>query len=158
MLAEPNVSVDLTVAAKIALGGAQLGSGQRAAGSAALADALQTAAKSGSAPLIAESKLAHAEALAAAGQAQSALDAAGAAQQWFAGAGNSDAEWRAWLAASVAEKALGRAGESQESARRAQRILATLEQKWDAESYHAYLNRPDIQERRSQLVKLAADR
>ena len=69
-----------------------------------------------------------------------------------------EAEWRSWLAAARAESALGSAANSQQSARRARQLLATLQEKRDSESYKAYLIRPDIQESRNQLAKLAGVR
>jgi tetratricopeptide (TPR) repeat protein/predicted Ser/Thr protein kinase len=158
VLGEPNVSIDLMVAAKSTLAAAKFASGARAEGLAVLIEATRLAAKSGSAPLIADSGLAYAEAPLALAEARSALDAARSAQQWFAGAGNLEAEWRSWLAAAGAERALGDAPKSQESAQRARQLLASLQEKWDSESYKAYLNRPDIQERRNQLAMLAGAR
>jgi tetratricopeptide (TPR) repeat protein len=155
VLEEPNVSIDLTVAAKSTLGAAKFASGARAEGLAVMAEAARLAAKSGSAPLIAHSGLAHAEALLAAGEARSALDAARAAQQWFAGAGNIEAEWQCWLAAAGAESALKDVAKSLDSAQKARQLLASLQEKWDAENYTAYLARPDIRERRNQSTRLA---
>jgi tetratricopeptide (TPR) repeat protein/predicted Ser/Thr protein kinase len=158
VLDEPNVSIDLTVAAKSTLGAAKFASRGRGEGLAVMAESTRLAAKSGSAPLISNSGLAYAEALLEAGEARNARDAARGAQQWFAGAGNVEAEWRAWLAAARAESALGSAANSQESAQKARQLLASLQEKWDSESYKAYLNRPDIQECRNQLAKLAGAR
>ena len=116
------------------------------------------AEKSSSARLIAETRLVNAEALLATGEARRAHDSALAAQQWFAGAGNQEAEWRSWLVAAGAESSLGDAGKSRESAQKAVQVLATLQQTWDAESYKTYLSRPDIEDRRTQLSKLAGTR
>ena len=158
VLAQPNLGIDLTVAAKSMLGRSQIASGARAQGLAALAEAAQLAEKSGSTRLIAEIRLAYAEALLAAGGAQRARDTALAAQQWFAGAGNQEAEWRSWLVAAGAESFLRHADKSQDSAQKAVQLLATLQQKWDAENYKTYMSRPDIQDRRNQLSKLAGTR
>jgi poly-D-alanine transfer protein DltD len=119
---------------------------------------VQVAEKSGAGLPIAGARLADAEALLAAGEAQRARDTAFAVQQWFAGAGNPEAEWRAWLVVSSAQKALGDTAKSQQSAQKAAQILAALEQKWDSDSYKSYLDRPDIQDRDKQLAKLAAAR
>jgi hypothetical protein len=116
------------------------------------------AAKSSSAILIAETRLAYAEGLLAAREFQHSLDAALAAQQWFAGAGNQESEWRSWLLASAAESGLGHAGQSRENGQKAAQLLASLQQKWDAENYKTYLSRPDIQDCRNQLAKLAGTR
>jgi hypothetical protein len=125
---------------------------------AAAAEAAQLAAKSGAALLIADTGLAHAEALLAAGGARAALDTALAAGQWFAGAGNQESEWRSWLVAARAESALGHADQSREDAEKARDLLAGLEQKWDADNYKTYMSRPDIQDLRRQLASLAVVR
>jgi len=114
--------------------------------------------KAGSALLVARARLAYAEALLAEGEAQRARDTAFTVQQWFAAAGNPEAEWRAWLVVSGAQKALGDSAKSRESAQKAAQLLATLAQKWDSDSYKSYLDRPDIQDRDRQLAKLAAAR
>lgn len=158
VLDQPNLSIDMTVAAKRTLGTAKIASGPRGEGLATLAEAAQLAEKSGDALSIADTRLAYAEALLTAGDAQRALDNAQAAQHWFAGAGNQEAEWRSWLAASGAEKALGLAGKSREGAQKAEQLLANLQQKWDPENYKTYLSRPDIQDRRNQLNRLQGAR
>ena len=158
VLGQQNLGADLTVAAKSTLGAAEIATGSRKEGMAALAEAVQVAEKSGAGLPIAGARLADAEALLAAGEAQRARDTAFAVQQWFAGAGNPEAEWRAWLVVSSAQKALGDTAKSQQSAQKAAQILAALEQKWDSDSYKSYLDRPDIQDRDKQLAKLAAAR
>jgi hypothetical protein len=158
VLEQPNLSADLAVAAKRALGLARFASGARSEGLAALAEAVQVAGKAGSAALMADARLAYAEALLAAGDAQRARDTALAAQQWFAGAGNPEAEWRSWLVAAGAHKALADAGKSREEAQKAAGLLASLQQKWDSENYNTYLGRPDIQDRGKLLAQLAAAR
>jgi tetratricopeptide (TPR) repeat protein/predicted Ser/Thr protein kinase len=158
VLAQPNLDSELTVAATGTLGGAQIAAGARREGLAAMAEAAKLAAQSGSAQLLAETRLAYAEALLPAGEAQRALDTALAAQQWFAGAGNQEGEWRSWLVAAGAERGLAHAGKAQESAQRALQLLATIEQKWDSGNYKTYVSRPDIQDRRSQLARLAGAR
>jgi tetratricopeptide (TPR) repeat protein len=158
VLDQTGVDIDLTVTAKSTLGRAKVAAGARREGLAAMAEAALLAAKSGSAPLIADTRLANAEVLLTAGEAQRALDAARAAQLWFAGAGNQEAEWRSWLVAAGAESTLGHAGKSRESGEKAAQLLASLQQKWDAENYKTYLSRPDIQDRRNQLTKLAGFR
>ncbi len=158
VLDEPNVSIDLTVAAKSTLGAAKFASGSRAEGLAAMADSARLAEKSGSVPLIANSQLANAETLLAAGETRNALDVARSAQQWFAGVGNVEAEWRSWLELARAEGALGDAANARGAAERATNLLASLQEKWDSESYKAYLNRPDIQQCRNQLSRLGGAR
>ena len=158
VLSQNAVSIDLTAASKSIQGLAQLATGKRREGLAAATEAVQFAAKSGTAPLLADTRLAYSEALLANGDAQRALDSALQAQQWFASAGNPEAEWRGWLAAAAAESTLGHAGNSREEAQKAAQLLASLQQKWDAENYKTYISRPDIQALRNQLAKLAGPR
>jgi serine/threonine protein kinase/Tfp pilus assembly protein PilF len=158
VLDQPNLDADLAVAAKSTLGAAETATGARKDGLAALAEAVQVAEKSGSALLVARARLAYAEALLEAGEAQHARDTAFTVQQWSGSAGNPEAEWRAWLVVSGAQKALGDTAKSRESAQKAAQLLAVLEQKWDSDSYKSYLDRPDIQDRDKQLAKLAAAR
>lgn len=158
VLSQAGLGADLTIAAKSVLGRAKLASSARSEGLALTADAEQLATKSGGALLLADARLAHAEGLLSTGQAQATLDAVAAAQKWFAGAGNQEAEWRSWLIASGAESALGRSDNSSEYAQKAAQLLASLQQKWDADNYKTYLSRPDIQDYRNQLAKLTAGR
>jgi tetratricopeptide (TPR) repeat protein len=158
VLEQPNPDTDLMVEAKCTLGAAQIATGARKNGLAALAEAVRVAEKSGSALLVAGARLAYAEALLAAGEAQRARDTASAVQQWFAGVGNPEAEWRSWLVAAGAGRALGEPGKSQESTQKAAQLLASLAQKWDSDSYKTYMDRPDIQDRGKELARLAAAR
>jgi tetratricopeptide (TPR) repeat protein len=158
VLDQPNLTADLQVKAKGTLGLARIASGLRREGLAAVAEAEQVAEKSSSAWLIAGARLAYAEALLAAGDAQRARGMASAAQQWFAGAGNQAAEWRCLLAVAGAEKALGDTAKSLANTQKTNQIVAGLKQKWDSDSYKTYLDRPDIQERGRQLARLAAAR
>jgi serine/threonine protein kinase/Flp pilus assembly protein TadD len=158
VLKQTGLSADLTVQAKIVLGQAKMATGARAEGLPLVAQAEQLAENSGAALLIANAKLAYAEALQTGGESQRALDTALAAQHWFAGAGNQEAEWRCWLVASAAESSLGHADKSRENGQKGAALLATMQQKWDAENYQSYFSRPDIQDRRSQLEKLAGTR
>ena len=158
VLAQPNLDTDLMVAAKRTEGEAQMAAGGRKDGTATLAEAIKVAEKGGSALLAANARLAYAEALLSAGDARQARDTAFAVQQWSAGAGNLEAEWRSWLVAALAEKVLGEAEKSQESALKAAQTLAALAQKWDSDSYKTYMGRPDIQDREKQLAKLPAAR
>jgi len=158
VLRQPNLDSDVMLGAKCTLGQAQIGSGARQEGLAALAAATRLADKNGSALLAAGAGLAYAEALVAAGEPKRARDTAFAVRQWSSGAGNLEAEWRCWLVAALAEKALGDAGKSRDSAQKAAQALAALAQKWDSDSYKTYMDRPDIQDREKQLARLPAAR
>ena len=158
LLTQAGVSNEAAAEAGSVLGLALAATGARREGVASTSQAVALAVKSGKPSLIAETGLAQAEALLADGDARKALDAALAAQPELARAGRQEAEWRCWLVASQAAAALGAGAKSGEYARQASKILATLEQKWNSDSYRTYLARPDIQYARSQLARLAGGR
>jgi hypothetical protein len=146
----------LAASVKAILGLAQIAAGAHRDGLASTAEALSQAVKSGSRLLIAETGLAHAEALLAAGEARQSLEEAVAAQDWFARAGNQEAEWRCWLLAGRAKAALEGPAQARPYAQEAADVLAGLPQKWDPDSYKTYLTRPDVQNCRNQVDRLAA--
>jgi tetratricopeptide (TPR) repeat protein len=155
LLSQAGVSDEAAAETGSVLGLALASTGAGRDGVASTTKAVALAAKSGTPALIAETGLAQAEALLAAGEARQALDTALEAQPGLARAGRQEAEWRCWLAASRAAAALGAGAKSREYAERASKLLATLEQKWRSDSYSTYLARPDIQYARSQLARLA---
>ena len=144
------------VKARCVLGLALMGSGARRDGLSAAAEAVAVAAKTGDPWNIAVGWLAYGEALLAAGGAAKALENAQAAQQWFARIGNPEPEWRCWLVASRAALALADAAHAREYAGKASDVLASLSQKWEADSYRTYSARPDIAYLRGQLARLLA--
>jgi len=156
VLSQSGLNTDMAAQLRSVLGVAQVAAGARSDGLASTADAVTLAAKSGSQWLIAETGRSHAQALLAAGEPQKALTTASAAQQWFEHVGNREAEWRCWLVIARSEGALSDPAKSRADAQKAAQLLASLEQKWDADSYKSYLTRPDIQYDRNQLDKLAA--
>jgi tetratricopeptide (TPR) repeat protein/predicted Ser/Thr protein kinase len=158
LLSQARLSNEAAAEAGSVLGLALASTGARREGVASTSEAVALAVKSGKPSLIAETGLAQAEALLADGDARRALDTALAAQPELARTGRQEAEWRCWLVASRAAAALGAGAKSREYAHQASNILATLEQKWNSDSYRTYLARPDIQYARSQLVRLAGGR
>jgi tetratricopeptide (TPR) repeat protein len=158
LLSQAGLSDEAAAEAGSVLGLALASTGARREGVEATSQAVAVAVKSGEPSLIAETGLAQAEALLAAGDARRALDTALAAQPELARTGRQEAEWRCWLVASRAAAALGAGAKSREYAHQASNILATLEQKWNSDSYRTYLARPDIQYARSQLARLAGGR
>ena len=155
VLLETDLSADVAAGVKNVVGLAQVAMGAGREAAVSTAEAASLAAKSGSAWLIAETALGQAQALLAAGDARKALESAQAAQKWFAGVGNQEAEWRSRLAAARAEAALKEAENARADAGRALELLAALQQKWDPGSYAGYSARPDIQFDRGQLERLA---
>jgi tetratricopeptide (TPR) repeat protein len=155
LLSQAGVSGETAAETGSVLGLALASTGAGRGGVASTSEAVALAVKSGKPSLIAETGLAHAEALLAEGDARQALGTALAAQPELARTGRQEAEWRCWLVASRAAAALGAGADSREHAHQASNLLATLEQKWHSDSYSTYLARPDIQYARSQLARLA---
>ena len=158
LLAQAGLSNETAAEAGSMLGLALAAAGARRDAVASTSEAVARAVKSGKPSLIAETGLAHAEALLAEGDARRALDGALAAQPELARAGRQEAEWRCWLVASRAAAALAGGAKSREYANQASNLLAGLEQKWHSDNYSTYLARPDIQYARSQLARLAGGR
>ncbi|HEY2016983.1 MAG TPA: tetratricopeptide repeat protein, partial [Bryobacteraceae bacterium] len=156
LLAQPGLRGETVAVLKRVLGLAQAASGGAKDAVASTGEALDWATKAKGPRLIAETGLAHAEALLAAGNFSKALEQAMEARLWFAKVGRPAAEWRCWLVASKAASGSGDAAKSREYAAKASDLLAVLAQKWDSESYKTYLARPDIQYDRSQLAQLTA--
>ena len=155
LLEETGLSADVAALAHNIMGLAQAAANNGKAAESSTAEAVALAAKAGSAWLVAETSIAHAQALLAAGDAHQALEKAQSAQQWFVKAGNLEGEWRADLAVARAQAALKQNDAARATAGHALELLAALGQKWDSNSYTGYAARPDIQFDRGQLQRLA---
>jgi serine/threonine protein kinase/uncharacterized protein HemY len=142
------------IEAKCLLGVAQSRSGSPRAGGVLCANAVDMATQTGDPHLIAATLLAHAEIMFDVGDASRALQTALRAQQSFAGAGQKDSEWRAWLIAARASQRLHKEALMREYAAHAEVLLASLEQEWGAAAYHGYLSRKDVQKLQKQLAAL----
>jgi tetratricopeptide (TPR) repeat protein len=144
----------VVIQAKGALGLALSRSGSPRAGMLVCDEAVQMAMRLGDPQLLSHALLDFAEAALESGDAQRALDSALRAQESFARFGKSDSDWRTWLIAARAEKRLGDANTAGQYAQRAATRLSELEQRWGAEGYNSYLQRPDITHFRKQLEHL----
>jgi serine/threonine protein kinase/Tfp pilus assembly protein PilF len=133
------------------VGLAQALSGQAGDGQAACEEASTSAASLGDPLLLARTRLALAEAALAAGDTQRALESAKQSQAFFTGVGLVESEWRATLFAGLASQKAGDQQNAQLYLSRAGELLSGLQQKWGAEVYNSYLERPDIKLYRSQL-------
>jgi len=131
MLAQPDLRVDVQVTVKALLGRALAAGGKTREGVASATEAEALAVKSGHPRLIADARLARAEALLSSGAKASATEPAQAAQVEFARLGLQEPEWRCWAIIGNPNKVSA--------------VLATLEQKWGAENFKTYLARPDVQ-------------
>ncbi len=135
---------DVAVEAKSTLGLARTLAGSAREGKALCQDALKSAEELGDAGLISRAMLALAEATLETGDAQTALQMAGQAQERFARAGQLESEWRAWLVTARSSDRTGNNAGGEQRAR-ARDILSRLEVAWGTEAYKQYLTRPDIQ-------------
>ena len=108
--------------------------------------------------LAAEAKSSLAFALLQNGDASAALRFALEAQQSFARLGNPDAEWPALLTAARARRHDNDLAQARDYASQADKILASLQQRWGNENYQSYLARPDVQFQRNQLNELLAQK
>jgi serine/threonine protein kinase/Tfp pilus assembly protein PilF len=130
---------------------AQALSGQARAGQALCDEAVTAATPLGDPLLRARAQLALAEASLAAGDTERAIANAQQSRSFFNSAGLSEAEWRSWLIEGLALQKTADADKGRACLSRAAELLASLEQKWGAETYRSYTNRPDIQTYRKQL-------
>ena len=139
------------IEARCLLGVAQSRSGAPRAGGILCASAVDMATQTGDPHLVSATLLAHAEILLDGGDSSRALQTALQAQQSFAGVGQKDSEWRAYLIAARASQRLGNETAMREYATSAEVLLASLEQEWGAEAYRGYLSRNDVQRLQRQL-------
>jgi len=96
-------------------------------------------------PVLADSLLALAQAYLQSGDSAGALKASLESQEMLSRLGKPDYEWIALLIAARASQSAGHTQKSLEYASRAESLLGGLQQRWGAENYNSYLNRPDIQ-------------
>jgi hypothetical protein len=134
---------------------AQALGGAARAGQERCAEVLERATRSGDPWLVSETQLALAEAMLENKDAQGALHLVQQALESFVHSSQTDSEWRALLVLARAGRLAGDEAVAQQQAARADAVLASLEQKWGAESYRSYLTRPDVQYYRKQLHEIS---
>ncbi len=141
----------VAVEGKFLLGLSQAKSGRAPGGTTLCQEATDAAASLGDPLLLAESQLALAEAAMTSGDAKRAIESALKAQRFFANAGLSESNWRAWLIAGLASQKTNDRNNAQLYLKSANDGLSSLQQKWGAEVFKTYQARPDIQLYRRQL-------
>jgi tetratricopeptide (TPR) repeat protein len=146
----------LAIEGKYVLGLAQALSGRAPAGTTLCQEATDAAASLGDPLLLAESQLALAEASLISGDTKRAIESALKAQTFFASAGLSELNWRAWLIAGLASQKASDRNNAQLYLKSATEGLASLQQKWGPEVFKNYQARPDIQLYRRQLDQSSA--
>jgi tetratricopeptide (TPR) repeat protein len=148
----------VAVQGKYLMGLSQALEGRAPAGQALCQQASDAAVPLADPLLIARTQLALAEAALAAGDAKTAIDMAKHAQTFFAGAGLSESNWRAWLIAGLASQKANDRDNAQLYLTSAANGLASLQQKWGEEVFKSYVARPDIQVYRRNLEQSSAAR
>jgi serine/threonine protein kinase/Tfp pilus assembly protein PilF len=141
----------LAVEANALIALSQALSGRAASALALCRQARDGATSIGDPLLTAKTQLAMAEVSLAAGDAKQALDSARQAQNFFANSEMLEANWRACLFAGWASEKLSDHENARSYFKNANAALASLEQKWGAETFKAYQSRADIQYYRKQL-------
>jgi tetratricopeptide (TPR) repeat protein len=131
-------------------------SGRAAAGLTSCQQAVDAVAGLGDPLLLAESRLALAEAAFAAGEAKRALENAQQAQAFFGSSGLLERNWRAWLWAGLASQKLADRTNAETCFKNAGDALSSLEQKWGADIFKSYQERPATQFYRGKLDQLSA--
>jgi hypothetical protein len=77
-------------------------------------------------------------------------------QQRFARDNQQESEWRAWLLLARANVRLNDLPAAREQVDHVNSLLTSLRQKWGAEAFNGYLQRPDIQQLRKQQEEVLA--
>jgi len=145
---------DVMLQAKYGMGRAEAFSGAIKAGLEFGQQAVDMAKKVNSPQLTASALLALAEVQLLGNDSKPALENALEAQKMLARAGAHDSEWRALLIAARASDLAGNNSAALGYASQADRLCASLEQKWSKEAYDGYLRRPDIQNYRNQVAQI----
>ena len=145
---------DVMLQAKYCMGQAEALSGAIQVGRELGQEAIAMAKKINSPQLTSSALLGLAEVLLLASDSKGALENALEAQKMLARASAHDSEWRALLIAARASALTGNNSAALEYASQADRLCASLEQKWSKEAYDGYLRRPDIQNYRNQVTQI----
>jgi len=103
---------------------------------------------------LAEAHLTLAETMLVSGDSQAALAHAQEAADVFLRLGRGESAWRSLTIAAQSSQNFGDKTRAREYALKARDSLSKLEQRWNAENYKSYLNRPDIQRLKKQLDQL----
>jgi tetratricopeptide (TPR) repeat protein/tRNA A-37 threonylcarbamoyl transferase component Bud32 len=141
----------LATQAKILIGLSQARSGRAAAGLALCQQARDAATEQTDPLLLAQSQLCAAEAALLTNDSKRALENVSPAQTFFLNSGMAESGWRASLIAGLAsQKNLDR-DNAEIYLKKANDTFSSLAQKWGAEAFKSYQDRPDIQFYRKQL-------
>jgi hypothetical protein len=149
----------LAAQAKTLIALSQARSGRGAAGLAMCQQAGEATAGQTDPLLLAQTQLCVAEAALITNDSKGAMENAGPAQTFFSNNGMAESGWRASLIAGLASQRNLDRDNAQLYLKSANDTFSSLEQKWGAEAFKSYQERPDIQAYRKQLEQnLAAAR
>ncbi len=137
--------------ARAVLGQALAAGGHAADGRKECEAAIEMAARAGDAALLSRTKLALAEVLLEAGEAERARSLAREAQESFERGGQLESEWRAFVIAARASRLSHDERSASEQLAHAGEVLSRLRQKWGEPATELYLKRPDIEFSHKQL-------
>ncbi|HEX8709249.1 MAG TPA: tetratricopeptide repeat protein [Pyrinomonadaceae bacterium] len=154
--AQQSPDLGVEIEAKRILGLARAFSGALPEARQLCEEAAAIAARANNPFLLSKAQLALAEVLLESRDFQGALTNALRSEESFARSGQQSSAWRAELLAARASRRAGDQARAREYAARAAATLAGLEQRWGAEAYNSYLNRPDVQLARRQLSEESA--
>jgi len=145
--------------AKILIALSQARSGRGAPGLAMCQQARDAATEQTDPLLLAQTQLCVAEAALLTNDSKRAIENAGPAQTFFSNSGMEESGWRASLIAGLASQRNLDRDNAQLYLKSANDTFSSLAQKWGAEAFKSYQERPDIQAYRRQLEQnLAAAR
>lgn len=143
---------ETAITARSVLGLAQALSGKGAAGMRNCQEAVAGARSLRNPQVLSQALLALAQAALAAGDAQTALNAATEAQQRFTSSKQNEFEWRAFAIEARAAEKLSQTEKARQLGSQALSIMSQLEQAFGSDNYQTYLKRPDVAELRAQLA------
>ncbi|HEX3252924.1 MAG TPA: tetratricopeptide repeat protein [Pyrinomonadaceae bacterium] len=135
---------DVTIQAQYVLASAKADTGAQAEARKLCDESLKATSIAGDFGLHSRALLACAEVALKGKDAETALTLATQAQERFTRGVQLESEWRAWAIASRASKDLGHSDNAQEQMKNAETTRSKLEQKWGAEVFKKYADRPDI--------------
>jgi tetratricopeptide (TPR) repeat protein len=135
---------DVTIQAQYVLASAKADTGAQAEARKLCDESLNATSIAGDFGLHSRALLACAQVALKGKDAETALNLATQAQERFTRGVQLESEWRAWAIASRDSKELGHSDNAQEQMKNAETTRSKLEQKWGAEVFKKYADRPDI--------------
>jgi hypothetical protein len=117
-------------------------------------DALKKAEQAQAPETIAFASLAQSAVQSAAGDPQSAVSLARAANKFFSEMGKKESEWVSFLCLAKALRKSGDIPASRQAATQAQTVMSQIEREWGKDTFKTYASRPDIVRAKRDLATL----